>query len=64
MRFYERKEGIEMNLPTILVGLVVLGLFVAVVARGIYDRRHGKSSRSCGDCGSCGACSACRGKED
>ena len=44
-----------MNVPTLLIGLVVLALFVAVVARGIYNRRQGKSGCYCG--GSCSGCS-------
>lgn len=46
-----------MNAPTILVGTLVLVIFVAIVARGIYNRRHGKHGCSCGgNCGSCGGC--------
>jgi hypothetical protein len=41
-------------LPTILVGLAVLGVIALVIARLIYNKRHGKRSCSCG-----GACSAC-----
>lgn len=47
-----------MNLPTILIGLVILAVFVAIVARGIQNRRAGRHSCG-GDCGACGACSAC-----
>ena len=46
------------NLPTVLVGLVVLALFVAVVARGVYNRKRGKSGCSCG-CGDCPGKSLC-----
>ena len=35
-------------LATILVGLVVFGTFGAVIARGIYNKKHGKSGCSCG----------------
>ena len=41
-----------MNAPTIIIGLIILAVFVAIVGKGIYNRRHGKSSCSCG--GSCG----------
>ncbi len=45
----------NMNLPTIIIGLVVLGIFVAIVARGIHNRKNGKGGCSCGsDCGACG----------
>lgn len=45
-----------MNLPTIIVGLLVLGVFAAIVARGVYNKKHGKGGcSSCGsDCGGCG----------
>ena len=46
------------NLPTILLGLAVLAVFVAIVAGGIRKRRRGEHSCSCG--GSCGRC-ACSG---
>lgn len=46
------------NLPTILLGLAVLAVFVAIVAGGIRKRRRGEHSCSCG--GSCGGC-ACSG---
>ena len=30
-------------------------VFVAIVVKGIYNRRHGKGGCSCGgDCGACG----------
>ena len=52
-----------MNLPTILVGLAVLAVFTAVVARGIYNRRRGKGGCSCGSsCGSCPSCGTRRAK--
>ena len=41
-----------MNAPTIIIGLIILAVFAAIVGKGIYNRRHGKSSCSCG--GSCG----------
>ena len=42
------------NLSTLLVGLVVLAIFVAIVARGIYNRKQGKGGCACG-------CSQCPG---
>ncbi len=45
------------NLSTILVGLAVLVIFTAIVARGIWNHRHGKGGCACGrDCAGCGAC--------
>lgn len=50
-----------MNLPTIVIGLLVLAVFVTIVARGVYNKRCGKGGCSCG--GSCGACGGgCHGK--
>lgn len=41
-----------MNLPTILIGILVAAVFIAVIARSIYNRKHGKGGCSCG-CGGC-----------
>ena len=50
-----------MNVPTILVGLIVLVVFAAIVGRGIYNHRRGKGGCSCGgDCGACGGCHGCK----
>lgn len=47
-------------LPTILISLAIAAICVAIVARAIHDRRHGKSSCSCGgSCGSCGCSGLC-----
>ena len=47
-----------MNAPTIIIGLIILAVFAAIVGKGSYNRRHGKSSCSCG--GSCGGgCGHC-----
>ncbi|MDE6107222.1 MAG: FeoB-associated Cys-rich membrane protein [Oscillospiraceae bacterium] len=40
------------NLSTILVGLVVFGVFGAIVVREFHRHKQGKGSCSCG-CGSC-----------
>ena len=50
-----------MNAPTILIGLIILVLFVAIVARGIYNRKHHKGSCGCG-CDSCPGHSVCHPK--
>ena len=58
------KEVFLMNPATILVGLLVLAIFVAIIARGIYNRRHHKGSCSCGgSCGSCPSSGLCHPKE-
>ena len=44
-----------MNAPTIIAALIVLMVFVAIVVKGIYNRRHCNGGCSCGgDCGACG----------
>ncbi len=47
-----------MNLPTIIGALIVLAIVVAIIARGVYNRRHNRSSCGCGcsDCPSNGMC--------
>lgn len=45
-----------MNPPTIIIGLIILALFVAIIARGIHNKRQGKGGCSCG-----GSCSGCGG---
>ncbi|MBQ4101680.1 MAG: FeoB-associated Cys-rich membrane protein [Oscillospiraceae bacterium] len=43
-----------MDWPTIIVAAIVAIIFIAIVAKGIYNKKKGKSSCSCG--GSCAAC--------
>lgn len=43
-----------MNAPTIIIGLIILAAFVAIAARGVYNRKHRKGGCSCG--GGCGGC--------
>ncbi|MBE6622583.1 MAG: FeoB-associated Cys-rich membrane protein [Ruminococcaceae bacterium] len=45
-----------MNLPTTIGVIIVAVIFVAIVAREIYNRKKGKSSCSCG-------CSGCAMKD-
>lgn len=43
-----------MNIPTIIVLTLVILLFGGLLAKTIYDKKHGKHSCSCGsDCASC-----------
>ena len=48
-----------MNLPTIIIGTLVIGIFVAAFVKLILDKKKGKSSCSCGCGGGCLGCSAC-----
>ena len=43
-------------LSTFLISLAILAVCAAIVARGIHNKRHGKSSCSCGSCGCSGMC--------
>ncbi|MFR9214982.1 MAG: FeoB-associated Cys-rich membrane protein [Ruthenibacterium sp.] len=53
------------NLPTIILGLIVLAVFVAIVAGGIRKRRRGGHSCSCGGgCGGCACSGMCHPKKD
>ena len=45
-----------MNAPTILIALVIAAVFVAIVARGIHNRRQGKGGCGCESCPGHGAC--------
>ena len=45
-------------LTTVLVGLVIAALFVAVIISEVKKKKSGKSTCSCG--GNCGACSLCK----
>ena len=44
-----------MNAPTVIVALAVAAVFVAIVVRGIINRKKGKSSCGCG----CDGCKGC-----
>ena len=46
-----------MNASTLIVALIVFGVFAAIVIKGIRDHRSGKSSCSCG-------CAGCTGGPD
>lgn len=50
-----------MNAPTIVISLLILGVFVAIIARGIYNRKHHKGGCSCG-CSSCSGSCGCHSK--
>lgn len=49
-------------LSTLLIGLVVAGVFVAIVVRGVRNRKQGKSSCSCG-CSGCSMSEICHSKK-
>ena len=45
-----------MNLASILAAALIFAVFAAIILRGIYNRKHNRSS-----CSSCGGCSGCSG---
>lgn len=47
-----------MNAPTIIGALLVLAVFVGILARAVYNKKHHKGGCSCGcgDCSSRGIC--------
>ena len=54
-----RKELFTM--ADIIIGLIIAAVCVAIIARGIHNRRQGKHScsSSCGSCGcGCGGCAS------
>lgn len=50
-------------LATIIISLVILCVFVAIVVRGVQNRKQGKSSCSCG-CGNCPGKTLCHPERD
>ena len=49
-----------MNLPTFIVAAIVAILFLAIVVKGIQNKKNGKGGCSCGgSCGSCGMNGTC-----
>ena len=50
-----------MNWQTILVLIVVAAIFLAVVIKGIVDKKKGKSSCNCG-CEGCAYKDSCKGE--
>ena len=54
------KEAEAMNVPTLVIGLIVLAVFVAIVARGVYNKTHHRGGCSCsGGCGNCPGSGMC-----
>ena len=49
-----------MNVPTLVIGLIVMAVFVAIVARGVYNKTHHRGGCSCsGGCGNCPGSGMC-----
>lgn len=48
------------NLPTVIIAAVIAIVFIAIVIRGIRQRKQGKGGCSCG-CGSCPNSALCHG---
>lgn len=52
-----------MNTPTVVVLCIVILVFAVIVANGIYKKKKGKSSCSCGGCSGCGMQGQCSFKD-
>ena len=52
-----------LNLPTIIVGLIVLIVVIAIIARLVYNKKQGKPGCSCG-CSGCAMKEMCHNKKD
>jgi len=51
-----------MNWPTIIVAAVVAAVFLAIVIKGVINRKNGKSYCKCGGgCDSCALKDTCHG---
>lgn len=48
-------------IPTVIGSVILAAIFILIVARHFYNKKHGKHSCSCG--GSCGACGLCPGSK-
>lgn len=48
--------------PTIIVAAVIAGIVIAIIARGIINKKNGKGSCSCG-CGGCAMKDSCHSKK-
>ncbi|MBO5421694.1 MAG: FeoB-associated Cys-rich membrane protein [Clostridia bacterium] len=49
-----------MNVPTLVVLLIVVAVFVGIIAKTVIDKKKGKSSCSCGcSCSGCSMNGAC-----
>ncbi len=47
-----------MNIPTLVIALIIALVFLAIVIKGIINRKKGKGSCSCG-CGGCAMSDFC-----
>lgn len=53
-----------MNAPTIIIGGIILVVLVAIIVRGIHNRKNGKGGCSCGGgCGNCPSSGMCHPKK-
>ena len=53
-----------MNIPSLIVGAIVLGMLVSIIVWQIRGRRQGKSVCSCGcGCSGCAMSGSCHAKK-
>ncbi|MBP3323510.1 MAG: FeoB-associated Cys-rich membrane protein [Clostridia bacterium] len=51
-----------MDLPTITVASIIALIFIAIIVKGIINKKQGKSSCSCGSCSGCPGSCSCHSK--
>ena len=51
-----------MNLPTILIGLLILAIFVSIIVQQVRKKKRGENGCGCG-CGGCALSDSCHPKE-
>ncbi len=51
-----------MNWQTYLVAAIVAAIFIAIVVKGIINKKNGKHSCSCGSCSGCANSEFCHTK--
>lgn len=47
-----------MNLPTLLGAILIFSVVAAIIAKGVYNKKHHRSScgGGCAGCSGCGSC--------
>ena len=43
-------------IPTVIIGAIIAALFVAIIAKGIINKKKGKCSCGCSGCAMAGIC--------
>ncbi len=51
-----------MNIPTLIVLIIISAICIAIITKGIVNKKRGKTSCSCG-CGGCAMADICHKKQ-